>query len=237
MTEGMPVTVVIPYSPEHTPREMLEEARQSVERQAIPTELVLVRDEEQRGPAWARNAGIEQAETRYVAFLDADDLWGETKLERQLIRMNETGAGLCLQGPPMRKDDFVFSLFVGRLNEVTSSILVDTDLVSARFEESLRRWEDHLFVLEAASEADVCLCPNLVETRQHEGGMSAGTVTVSQYLDRGVRYTALAAERVPEVRPYLRLFYKGMYLNATRYSLREREFRYAMRYFIRAALI
>ncbi len=42
-----------------------------------------------------RNAALEQAEGRYIAFLDADDVWNSEKLERQLDYMERTGATLC----------------------------------------------------------------------------------------------------------------------------------------------
>jgi len=54
----------------------------------------LVRQPANAGPAEARNAALDHARARFVAFLDSDDLWLPEKLERQLAFMAETGCAL-----------------------------------------------------------------------------------------------------------------------------------------------
>lgn len=55
----------------------------------------LIRKEKNEGAAKARNTGITHAHGRYIAFLDADDIWFCDKLEKQLAFMKEKQAGFA----------------------------------------------------------------------------------------------------------------------------------------------
>ena len=52
----------------------------------------LIKNEGSHGASYARNMGIAAAGGRYLAYLDADDLWSRHKLEEQLAFMKEKNA-------------------------------------------------------------------------------------------------------------------------------------------------
>lgn len=227
------VGVVIPYSSEHTTTDQKREAIKSVEKQHIDTEIYVI--EGGPGPAWARNRGLEKAKEQYVAFLDADDLWMEGKLECQLARLNETDSGICVEGDPSIQSRFIELVLAGEILGVTSSILIDTEKISATFDETLTRREDHDFLVRATNEAGVCLCPNLIKNRKHDGGLTSET-TREMDIQSGYDIAERVKSNFEDPDNYLPYVYQGIMYDKGMYAFQDEEFSTARRRFARAFL-
>lgn len=63
-----------------------------------PDERIHILSKENGGAARARNYGLTQATGRFIAYVDADDLWSEDKLEKQLAFMEKKDAAFCFTG-------------------------------------------------------------------------------------------------------------------------------------------
>lgn len=67
----------------------------TVEEFAVPggQKIILLCKENNEGAARARNTGLSVAEGRYIAFLDADDVWYPDKLQKEMDFMKKREAG------------------------------------------------------------------------------------------------------------------------------------------------
>lgn len=73
-------------------KKRIEACMSSEEGNGETERIRLITKEKNEGAAQARNTGIEAARGRYIAFLDADDLWMPDKLEKELAFMKEKQA-------------------------------------------------------------------------------------------------------------------------------------------------
>lgn len=58
----------------------------------------LIRQPSNQGAARARNRGLKEAKGKYIAYLDADDLWMPEKLERELAFLKDKDAAFVFTG-------------------------------------------------------------------------------------------------------------------------------------------
>lgn len=72
----------------------LDESRAVLEKLAVKDDRIVVMGQEAgvKGAANARNLGLQHASGRYLAFLDADDVWRADKLEKELAFLKEKDA-------------------------------------------------------------------------------------------------------------------------------------------------
>ena len=69
-----------------------------LEHQICEPRIMIIKNDINSFAAITRNNGIERANGRYIAFLDADDLWEPTKLEKQLIFMKQKDCAFSFTG-------------------------------------------------------------------------------------------------------------------------------------------
>lgn len=78
----MLLSFIVPVAVYH--EHLIDRARAQVEKQTIPCAFIPVIDHNARGAGWARNRGVERAETPFIAFLDCDDYLDPTYAEKML---------------------------------------------------------------------------------------------------------------------------------------------------------
>lgn len=140
-------------------------ALQSIARGLSDERFRIITLQNNRGGGAARNAGMEQAEGQYIAFLDSDDEWLPTKLEKQLQFSLEQGLPFLscqsyvyhadgigvLPTRPLEGEGISEYLFCKNGWLPTPSFFLKRDAIgSIRFDESLPRHQDYdlLFQLE-----------------------------------------------------------------------------------------
>lgn len=86
----------------------------------MPDERIrLIKKGKNEGAALTRNRGIQEAKGRYIAFLDADDVWLRHKLQRQMEFMKEKDAGFVFSAYEFGDEE---AIGTGRIVHVPESL-------------------------------------------------------------------------------------------------------------------
>jgi teichuronic acid biosynthesis glycosyltransferase TuaG len=129
----------------------------------------ILSNERNLGPGSTRNRGIEAAKGRFIAFVDADDAWYPSKLERQIQFMRDRGSPLSYTSYEVMDDrgdltgrvvharpsvtwrTMLYSNYIG-----CSTAIYDREQVGTRLMPGIRKRQDYalwLSILEDVKEA------------------------------------------------------------------------------------
>lgn len=206
MTGEKTVSVILPT---YGRPEYLEEAVRSVEKQTYPSvelvvvddcspepvaplladaptgslDVTVVRHDRNRGASAARNTGFEEASGEYIAFIDDDDVWSETKLERQVeaaesaapavgavytgqryVRDGETTNVRC----PTTSGDVTAAILRGEPLNPFSCMMVDAAVVEATGGLDVRfpSWQDREWYLRVSRHCEFAAIPEPLVVRR-----------------------------------------------------------------------
>ena len=106
---------------------------------------IIFADDNEHGAAGARKIGIDAAEGRYIAFLDADDIWHKDKLSTQLTFMEEEDAAFSFTSYEFGDSDAVgtgrfvrvpdslsYRQALSRTVIFTSTVMIDTEKIDKK---------------------------------------------------------------------------------------------------------
>lgn len=151
---------------------------------------------EKKGAAYARNCGIKKAQGRFIAFIDADDLWRTDKLDVQLREMEKHNAALSFswyyefegqpenivrQRAPKRKI-FKYKHILRNSSVGCSTAMYDSQILGKRYMPEIKMRQDWLLWLSILKEHDgLCIHDYLAYYRLTPNSLSADKVKAAQY--------------------------------------------------------
>jgi teichuronic acid biosynthesis glycosyltransferase TuaG len=117
--------------------------------------ILLLKNDKNKGQAFSRNSGLRNVKSKYIAFLDSDDLWSNNKLKNQIKFMNSNNYDFTYTDYKIIKnnkiktikvpDYFNYKRFTHNSSINTCSIILKKKIIKNIFFKNLKFSEDYFF--------------------------------------------------------------------------------------------
>lgn len=163
---------------------------------AFDNRFHLIRLDDNQGAAKARNIGIEMAAREFIAFLDGDDLWKPTKLEKQIGFMNEKNYPFTytyyekidsngkLLEPKVTSPDEINYIKMLKSNYIGCSTAIYNQAILGKiYMPDIRKRQDYGLWLKIlkSTEKGYCLKETLMQYRVRPGSISRNKLGLIRY--------------------------------------------------------
>lgn len=150
--------------------------------------IIFLKNKQDDGPADARSTAIKISKGSYVAFLDADDIWDEYKLSKQITFMQNkciefcytlfhriSSSGEIISGPLEAEKNYTYKEYLRKRGIGNSTVILKRELLSDDVISTISKFaEDTLWWLLILQKNHVayCLDLDLVGYRISPNGLS-----------------------------------------------------------------
>lgn len=217
--------------------------------------VTIIRHNENRGANAARNNGIRAARGKYIAFLDDDDRWEDTKIERQVdaFESSDPEVGVVYTGKrsvgphgeriktPTVEGDVMKDLLTGQSFNQFSSLMVRSEVIEkvGLTDERFPAWQDREWLFRLAQHCHFKSVPEPLVVWQKKSGVS-DNITGRYEQKRDVAFPLLIEKHYPVAREYglyyARTFLASMRMTLARAAVKSGEYEEARKYFLLAVL-
>ena len=134
--------------------------------------IIIIKNLVNKGQSYCRNIGIKYSKSKYIAFIDSDDLWLKKKLERQIKFMIKKKYFFTYTDYKVLKNNKSYNIynplnfnllkFVRNTSIATSTMIICRKVITTLFPNKVRLCEDYFFKCALLKKYDANKCPGVL---------------------------------------------------------------------------